>query len=91
MVYLIHIHGGFKHAKHYVGYCEDGKLAARLQRHRTGGGAKLLRACNAAGVAYDVVRAWPEADRTTERRLKARKEAAKFCPCCTKNPYKTIT
>jgi len=67
------------HAKHYLGYAED--LAARLERHRAGNGARLMEVVSAAGITWRLARTWP-GDRQLERKLKNRKEAPKLCPIC---------
>jgi hypothetical protein len=81
MLYLIHFDSPYKHARHYRGYCADGELAARLARHRSGHGARLLSVVAAAGIGWRCVRTWP-GGRQQERTLKRRK-VAPLCPCCT--------
>lgn len=80
-VYLIHFKTKFRHAKHYIGFCEEGNLESRMQRHRSGDGAKLLRAVVKEGIEFDVARTW-QGDRDFERRLKKRKNASRLCPVC---------
>lgn len=79
-VYLIHFNAPFHHARHYLGFAED--VDARVQKHRTGAGARLLQVVNAAGIAWQVARVWPEGTRDDERRLKAWKAATQLCPLC---------
>jgi len=81
-IYLLHFAKPFKHAKHYMGFTED--LDARIERHRAGDGARLLRVVKDAGIAFEVARTWI-GDRTLERRLKKRKDAPKLCPICNSN------
>lgn len=83
-VYLVHFDRPLRHARHYLGYVSGGddRLAARIDRHRAGDGAKLLRAIGLLGIGWRVVRTWPGGSRTFERRLKKRKRAAKLCPVC---------
>jgi predicted GIY-YIG superfamily endonuclease len=81
MVYLIHFDKPYRHAKHYIGHCEDGKLEQRLARHRKGDGAKLLAVIQKAGIGWKVVRIWPDGDRELERKLKNRAATDK-CPVC---------
>lgn len=81
-MYLIHFDRPLAHARHYIGFCEEGKLERRMERHRKGQGAKLLRAATAAGIAWSPVRVWLDADREFERLLKSKKGPARFCPCC---------
>ncbi len=84
MVYLICFDRPFKHARHYIGYCNDGEeaLESRIDRHRRGDGSRLLRAVTAAGIGWKVVRTWPDGDRNFERKLKNRKKASELCPVC---------
>lgn len=77
-IYLIHFDRPYKHARHYIGLTRIG-VEQRLERHRSDSGAKLLKAVQAAGIKYDVVRTW-EGDAALERRLKKRKDAPKLCP-----------
>jgi hypothetical protein len=82
MIYLIHFDRPFKHAKHYLGFCEEGGLEQRIDKHRRGAGAKLLRAVAQAGIGFRVVRTWAQGTRDEERKLKNRGGAARICPCC---------
>lgn len=81
-VYLIHFRESFKHARHYIGWTDDETPTARLERHRTGNGARLLAVVAKAGIGYELVRTWENADRTFERKLKSRGGAARICPVC---------
>lgn len=85
MVYLICFDQPFKHAKHYIGFVES-DLKARIERHKNGSGAKLLRAVNNAGITWKVSRVWEEDDRTFERKLKNGSHSSRHCPIC--NPKK---
>ena len=78
-VYLIHFARPYHHARHYVGCTHD--LSQRLLLHRTGKGAKLLRAVMRAGIPFEVVRTW-EGYRDKESELKAQKNAPRYCPVC---------
>ena len=69
-MYLIHFQRPYRHARHYLGFVAESGLAGRLERHRSGDGARLLRVITEAGIAWTVARLWPGADRTTERQLK---------------------
>jgi predicted GIY-YIG superfamily endonuclease len=90
-VYLIHFEQPLKHAHHYLGWCNDGKLKERLERHRAGNGSKLMRAIKLAGIGWQVVRTWENVDRSFERKLKNHKKTQKFCPvCCGSKPPKDI-
>lgn len=79
-VYLLHFDRAYAHARHYLGYTEN--LAARLERHRAGNGARLVQVINQAGITWQCVRVWERADRELERRLKRQHNTARFCPLC---------
>ncbi|MFZ5915532.1 MAG: endonuclease [Chloroflexota bacterium] len=70
-------------AQHYLGYADD--LDARIERHRAGNGAAIVRAVNQAGIGWTVARVWPDGDRDLERRLKRRHDGPGLCPICRKN------
>ena len=81
MVYLIHFQKKYKRVQHYIGYTNN--LKRRMHDHELGTlGAKLLVAVRNAGINFEVVRTWPDADRSFERKLKNRKQASCFCPVC---------
>lgn len=80
VVYLLHLDTPLRHAKHYVGFADD-DLAARLERHAAGQGARMLAVCRERGITWQLARTW-EGDRKFERRLKKWKGAAQFCPVC---------
>jgi predicted GIY-YIG superfamily endonuclease len=78
--YLIHFDRPYKHAKHYLGYCNY-DLEQRLEHHVTGQGARLMQVITQAGIGFTVVRTW-KGDRHFERRLKRWGSGAQFCPLC---------
>ena len=82
-VYLIHFEQPYKHARHYLGFVEqpDG-IQARVERHAKGGDARLLQVVTDAGIAWRVVRTWPDGDRSFERKLKNKKNSKCLCPVC---------
>lgn len=80
--YLLHLDKPLRHAKHYMGVCED--LDARLSRHAKGAGARMLAVCIERGITWKLARTWP-GDRVFERKLKNRKDAPKLCPICNPN------
>lgn len=83
MVYLIHFDKPFKHAKHYIGFCDgEDNLEKRMEYHKKGRGARLMDAITKAGIGFQVARTWLTGDRTFERRLKNGKNAPKLCPIC---------
>ncbi len=87
MVYLIHFEREYKGCNHYLGFCKDGNMDRRPERHKKGDGAKLLRAVNIAGIDYKVARIWEEGDQNFERQLKNQKNARRYCPICCPDNY----
>lgn len=80
MLYLIHFKEPFAHARHYLGYSEDeASLSRRLDHHRRGTGANLMRHVSQAGIEWWVTRIWPEGDRNLERKLKGH-SSTRLCP-----------
>jgi hypothetical protein len=70
-------------ASHYLGWAED--VDARMVEHRAGRGARgarILAACVAQGIGFEVVRTWAGVDRSFERRLKRQHNAWRQCPRC---------
>lgn len=89
MVYLIHFDRPFKHARHYLGSTRL-TIEERLERHRSGTGAVLLKMLQKEGIGYRVVRIWKagteKKDRKLEKKLKRQASNVKKCPVC--NPEK---
>lgn len=83
MVYLICFDQHYKHARHYIGFT-DNNLEDRIESHRKGTGARLLKVINEAGIGWNVVRTWEKGDRKFERQLKNRKNSKQLCPICGK-------
>jgi hypothetical protein len=83
-VYLIHFDRPYRHAAHYLGFVAGGEsdVAARLDRHRAGDGARLMAVVTAAGIGWRLARTWPGYTRRDERKLKCRKGAGRMCPVC---------
>lgn len=91
MVYLLHFDQPYTapqrnaHArrvqvvKHYIGFTDD--LDQRMNDHRAGRGANLVRVLKQHGIGFHCVRTW-DGDHSVERQLKARHNAAKLCPVC---------
>jgi predicted GIY-YIG superfamily endonuclease len=79
IVYLIHLSRPLKHARHYLGTTAD--LKQRMEDHRAGRGAAMLRACNRKGIAYRVVRTWKRAGFRTEQAIK-KLNRRELCPTC---------
>lgn len=81
MVYLIHFDSPLAHANHYIGFTTM-KLSDRLDRHRRGAGARLLRALKEVGIGWKVARKWNDGNQEFERLLKNRKHSDRICPVC---------
>jgi len=79
MVYLIHFNVPYKHARHYLGSCDD--LQARLARHKAGNGARLMEVVKNAGITWQLARTW-EGGKGKERELKRQKNSPRLCPIC---------
>jgi predicted GIY-YIG superfamily endonuclease len=88
IVYLIHAERGLhctgnRYAQHYIGYSSDMMMFhCRMNHHRSGDGARLVRGFNEAGIAWMPVRIWEEGSRSFERYLKKRRNHPKLCPIC---------
>ena len=85
-VYLIHLNTKLGNpdnvrgqAQHYIGYTTN--LEQRIETHKSGDGAAMLRAANDQGIEYQVVRTW-KGDQELERKLKGQKNAPRLCPVC---------
>lgn len=82
-VYLLHfeehIAPGRHTCRHYIGYAND--LAARLQQHERGHGARLTQVAHQRGIGFRVARLW-HGDRALERRLKNGHRGPRLCPFC---------
>jgi hypothetical protein len=81
-VYLLHLDPAYRHARHYV-WTRD--LAARLEAHRAGQGARLMEVVKKAGGSFRLARTWT-GGRDRERAIKNRHEAPKLCPVCSPEP-----
>jgi predicted GIY-YIG superfamily endonuclease len=82
-VYLLHFDKPYRHARHYIGWTDD--MAARLAKHETGAGARLLAVVHAAGIGWQLARTWP-GGRTRERQIKRQGGASRCCPLCGVKP-----
>lgn len=80
-VYLLHFDRPYKHARHYIGVTR-GDLDARIEAHRNGHGANLMRVLRRAGIGFTLARIWSDAEFALERRLKNRGGASRICPLC---------
>ena len=82
-VYLLHFSEPYRHAMHYRGSARD--VPARLRKHASGHGARLLAVVKAAGITWELARTWP-GGRERERQLKRQGGAARQCPLCGVRP-----
>jgi hypothetical protein len=79
--YLLHFDGPFGHARHYLGFCENGNLFDRIDYHLKGRGSRLVKAAVEAKCGIFIVRLWQGATRDDERRLKNH-SSVRYCPAC---------
>ena len=87
VVYLLHFArplGG--RASHYIGTSTVAGLAARLDAHRHGRGARITAAANREDIAYILIRTWP-GGRSIERLLKAGRMRPGCVQCVTTPPW----
>ena len=77
-VYLIHFTSPYRHARHYRGWSLD--ALARIEEHRAGRGANLMKVIKDAGIGFVVAKIEP-GTRARERQLKQR-GARRDCPIC---------
>ena len=83
-IYLLHFDQPVSdHARHYLGWASD--LAARLEAHREGRGARLMEVVKERGIGWHLARTW-EGTRDRERAIKDRAESPRLCPDCTPSP-----
>ena len=82
-VYLIHFDSPYHHARHYLGSSKD--VPSRLEDHRNGRGANLLKVVSQAGIGFSVVRQWAGGGRELERKFKKAQHNTRLCPICNKN------
>lgn len=64
-------------AKHYIGYCEEGRETQRLEEHRAGRGSRMLAAAAARGIKFDIIYSQP-GTRELERKWKNYKNTRKL-------------
>jgi predicted GIY-YIG superfamily endonuclease len=79
VVYLLHFDRPYRHAKHYLGSCQD--LERRLTQHGKGRGARLLEVVQAVGIGWQLARTWC-GGKKRERQLKNQGGASRRCPIC---------
>lgn len=84
-VYLLHFDepiSPFHTTRHYIGFADN--VASRIESHINGNSkaARLTQVAKERGINFRLVRVWEYQRRDFERKLKNRKNAPKFCPCC---------
>lgn len=83
IVYILHFHKPFHHAKHYVGWCKVGRFGERMSEHHRGIGAKLTAAVKEAGIGWEI--SWRKGSPLNERWIKNQKRTPCICPYCNKS------
>lgn len=79
-VYLIHFSRSFCRRSHYLGWATN--LQERIERHRSGNGARILAAVNKAGIGWKLARTWPHMTMQDETNMKLNKNLKRLCPDC---------
>ena len=90
MVYLLHLNTPLAHAKHYIGWSENGHtLTARLANHAAGKGSRFTQVCCERGITWTLAKIWKGkgTDKSFERKLKNRHDAQRICPICQKEKH----
>lgn len=82
-IYLICFDKKLHHAKHYIGWTEN--IDNRLDNHKNGNGACILKALNKKNIDYKIVKIW-KGTRYHERKMKLWKNSKILCPLCTPKP-----
>jgi hypothetical protein len=84
-LYLLHIEPRYRHAGHYLGFCQAERVDRRVNEHLAGGSkaSPLILAALMAGRTVTLARKWEGAqyDRKAERAKKTRGHAW-LCPRC---------
>jgi predicted GIY-YIG superfamily endonuclease len=83
-VYLLHFdraHPLAPHEQHYIGFTSL-PLQERVERHKSGNGAKLVACMQALSIGFQVVRVWENVPYAFERKLKNCHNHKRFCPIC---------
>jgi hypothetical protein len=93
VVYVIHFDRPYKvtrpdgrtvEVRHYIGWSSSkAMLRYRLAHHMAGRGSRLMAAVSKAGITWQVVAVFHDADRHFERLLHRRRDTPRWCPCCT--------
>ncbi len=82
-IYRLPIDPPYCHARHYLGYTDDDRLADRIAAPKAGQGARLTQAVVVAGYTLTVVKVWRGGSRSLQPTLKQRKNVPRaLCPVC---------
>jgi predicted GIY-YIG superfamily endonuclease len=81
-VYLIHFDRPYHHARHYLGSSND--VPSRLEDHKSGRGANIMKVVTDAGIGWSVSRMWLDGGRELERKFKKAQHNSRLCPICNK-------
>lgn len=80
-IYLLHLDSPLGHSRHYIGFTK-GEVEKRIEQHRKGRGAALLREAGKRGIGFKLVRTWENVPFSFERELKRSRNGPRFCPQC---------
>jgi hypothetical protein len=84
-LYLLHIEPRYRHAGHYLGFCQAERVDRRVNEHLSGGSkaSPLILAALMAGRTVTLARRWEgvQYDRKAERAKKGRGHT-RMCPLC---------
>lgn len=78
MVYILEFDQPLKHARYYIGYCDDSKFNARMRHHERGTGARITAAARREGIAWHCIATFEGAGRDFERALKNKKNTPRL-------------
>lgn len=82
MIYLIHFDKPVRSAKHYLGFCRDDRLDARMLEHARGEASHLTRAAVNNGTKLWLARTFEGGNRDLERTMKRHGHFKLMCPLC---------
>lgn len=82
MIYLIHFERKVGKAQHYLGYCEDARLGARMREHVRGTAAALTREATKRGIGLLLARTFPGGSLDEEAIHKRHGRFHLMCPLC---------
>lgn len=82
VVYLLHFDAPVGRKEHYIGSTFERRLSTRMEAHRRGQGALLLRKLIKDGNGFTLVRLWGVLSRSQEHRMKRNGHLKRLCPIC---------